>query len=67
MRPGRQWQSGRRFPGDVDVTTAPNASICVVPPPTTQAAIVWELDPYYSEGFLARSPAQKVALQITAP
>ncbi|HZC33477.1 MAG TPA: DUF4232 domain-containing protein [Candidatus Bathyarchaeia archaeon] len=36
-------------------------------PPTTQATIVWELDPYYSEGFLARSPAQKVALGIIAP
>jgi hypothetical protein len=36
-------------------------------PPTTQAAIVWELDPYYSQGFLARSPAQKVAIRIIAP
>ena len=36
-------------------------------PPTAQAAIVWELDPYYSEGFLARMPAQKAGLRIIAP
>jgi hypothetical protein len=36
-------------------------------PATAQAAIVWELDPYYSEGFLARQPAQKVVLPIVAP
>lgn len=36
-------------------------------PPTDQAALIWELDPYYSEGFLARQPAQKVVLRIVAP
>jgi hypothetical protein len=36
-------------------------------PPTDQAALVWELDPFYSEGFLARQPAQKVAIRIVAP
>jgi hypothetical protein len=50
--------------------TARFAMVLEIPrsqPATTQAAIVWELDPYYSEGFLARSPAQKVALKIAAP
>lgn len=36
-------------------------------PPTDQAALIWELDPYYSEGFPARQPAQKVAIRIVAP
>ncbi len=36
-------------------------------PPTDQAALIWELDPYYSEGFLARQPAQKVVVRIVAP
>jgi hypothetical protein len=35
--------------------------------PTADAALVWELDPYYSEGFPARGPAQKVGLRIVAP
>jgi Protein of unknown function (DUF4232) len=36
-------------------------------PPTDQAALIWELDPYYSEGFLARQPAQKVVVRIVTP
>jgi len=36
-------------------------------PQTDQAALVWELDPVQSEGFLARQPAQKVAIRIVAP
>jgi hypothetical protein len=35
--------------------------------PTDSAALIWELDPYYSEGFLARQPAQKVVVRIVAP
>lgn len=36
-------------------------------PSTDQAALVWELDPFHSEGFLARQPAQKVGIRIVAP
>jgi hypothetical protein len=46
------------------------AMVLEIPPsqlPTANAALVWELDPYYSEGFLARGPAQKVAFRIVAP
>jgi hypothetical protein len=35
--------------------------------PPAEAALIWELDPYYSEGFLARQPAQKVVIRIVAP
>jgi hypothetical protein len=35
--------------------------------PTAAAALVWELDPYYSQGFPPRGPAQKVTLRIVAP
>jgi hypothetical protein len=34
--------------------------------PIDSAALVWELDPYYSDGFAPRSPAQKVAIRIVA-
>jgi hypothetical protein len=46
------------------------AMVLEIPPsqlPTADAALVWELDPYYSEGFLARQPAQKVTFRIVAP
>lgn len=36
-------------------------------PPTDKAALIWELDPYHSQGFLPRQPAQKVAIRIVAP
>ena len=36
-------------------------------PSTDQAALVWELDPFHSEGFLARQPAEKVGIRIVAP
>jgi hypothetical protein len=36
-------------------------------PATADAALVWELDPYHSEGFLPRGPAQKVVVRIIAP
>jgi len=36
-------------------------------PPSDKAAIVWSLDPYYSEGFPPRSPAAKVPIQVVAP
>ena len=35
--------------------------------PTEAAALIWELDPYYSQGLLPRGPAQKVSLRIVAP
>ena len=46
------------------------AMVFEIPPsqaPTDQAALIWELDPYYGEGFLLRGPAQKVVLRIVAP
>lgn len=36
-------------------------------PPTDKAALIWEFDPYYSESFMPRSPAQKAAVRIVAP
>lgn len=36
-------------------------------PPSDKAAIVWSLDPFYSEGFPPRGPAIKVPIRIVAP
>jgi hypothetical protein len=36
-------------------------------PASDDAAIVWSLDPYYSEGFPPRSPAQKLRIRIVSP
>lgn len=36
-------------------------------PSTEQAALVWELDPFHTEGFLTRQPAQKIVIRIVAP
>jgi hypothetical protein len=35
--------------------------------PRDSAAIIWELDPWYGDGFPPRSPAQKVPIRIVAP
>jgi hypothetical protein len=36
-------------------------------PASDEAALVWSLDPYYSEGFPPRPPAEKVKIRIIAP
>jgi len=36
-------------------------------PALDDAALVWILDPYYSEGFPPRSPAQELRIRIVSP
>ena len=56
-------------------TIAPGASVRFamelnIPAPlpaSDDAALVWSLDPYYSEGFPPRSPMQKLRIRIVSP
>jgi hypothetical protein len=36
-------------------------------PPASDAALVWILDPFYSEGFAPTGPAVKVPITVVAP